>query len=143
MIAEQHAVLDQLDVRAAQRLGIQIPNEPNADQKYWLQEMNDAEDEEFDRVFVDRLRAAHGKVFSAIAFVRAGTRNDLVRELAQQSPAASAGAGRWPGSRRRPHQERRQPHRHRAGPRRGAGRGHDHHVARDPSPIKFVVAHHM
>jgi predicted outer membrane protein len=85
MIAEQHAVLDQLDVRAAQRLGIQIPNEPNADQKYWLQEMKDAEDEEFDRIFVDRLRAAHGKVFAVIAFVRAGTRNDLVRELAQQS----------------------------------------------------------
>jgi predicted outer membrane protein len=85
MIAEQHAVLDQLDVRAAQRLGIQIPNEPNSDQKYWLQEMKDAEDEEFDRIFVDRLRAAHGKVFAAIAFVRAGTRNDLVRELAQQS----------------------------------------------------------
>lgn len=85
MIAEQHAVLDQLDVRAAQRLGIQIPNEPNSDQKYWLQEMKDAEDEQFDRIFVDRLRAAHGKVFAAIAFVRAGTRNDLVRELAQQS----------------------------------------------------------
>jgi predicted outer membrane protein len=85
MIAEQHAVLDQLDVRAAQRLGIQIPDEPNADQKYWLQEMKDAEDEEFDRIFVDRLRAAHGKVFAVIAFVRAGTRNDLVRELAQQS----------------------------------------------------------
>ena len=85
MIAEQHAVLDQLDVRAAQRLGIQIPNEPNSDQKYWLQEMKDAEDEEFDRIFVDRLRAAHGKVFAVIAFVRAGTRNDLVRELAQQS----------------------------------------------------------
>lgn len=85
MIAQQHAVLDQLDVRAAQRLGIQIPNEPNADQKYWLQEMKDAEDAEFDRIFVDRLRAAHGKVFAVIAFVRSGTRNDLVRELAQQS----------------------------------------------------------
>jgi predicted outer membrane protein len=85
MIAEQHAALDVLDVRAAQRLGIQLPNEPNADQNYWLQEMKDAEDEEFDRIFVDRLRAAHGKVFSVIAAVRAGTRNDLVRELAQQS----------------------------------------------------------
>ena len=85
MIAEQHAVLDKLDVLAAQRLGIQIPNEPNADQQFWLQEMRDSEGDEFDQIFVDRLRAAHGKVFSAIAFVRAGTRNDLVRELAQQS----------------------------------------------------------
>ncbi|SNT27037.1 Predicted outer membrane protein [Asanoa hainanensis] len=85
MIAEQHAVLDKLDVLAAKRLGIELPNEPNADQQYWLQEMRDAEGDEFDQIFVDRLRAAHGKVFSAIAFVRAGTRNDLVRELAQQS----------------------------------------------------------
>ncbi|GAA1862905.1 DUF4142 domain-containing protein [Asanoa iriomotensis] len=85
MIADQHAVLDQLDVRAAQRLGIQIPDEPNADQQFWLKEMEDAEGDEFDQIFVDRLRVAHGKVYSAIAFVRAGTRNDLVRELAQQS----------------------------------------------------------
>ncbi|WP_239083822.1 DUF4142 domain-containing protein [Asanoa ishikariensis] len=85
MIAEQHAVLDKLDVTAAQRLGIEIPNEPNADQQFWLQEMRDAEGDEFDQIFVDRLRVAHGKVYSAIAFVRAGTRNDLVRELAQQS----------------------------------------------------------
>jgi predicted outer membrane protein len=85
MIADQHKVLDELDVRAAQRLGIQIPNEPNRDQQYWLQEMKDAEGDEFDQIFVDRLRVAHGKVYSAIAFVRAGTRNDLVRELAQQS----------------------------------------------------------
>ncbi|GIF73294.1 DUF4142 domain-containing protein [Asanoa siamensis] len=85
MIADQHAVLDKLDVLAAQRLGIQIPNEPNNDQKFWLEEMKDAEGDEFDQIFVDRLRVAHGKVYSAIAFVRAGTRNDLVRELAQQS----------------------------------------------------------
>ncbi|MDG4823942.1 DUF4142 domain-containing protein [Asanoa sp. WMMD1127] len=85
MIAEQHAVLDQLDRNAAAKLGIALPNEPNNDQKFWLQEMADAEGAEFDSVFVDRLRAAHGKVFSVIADVRSGTRNDVVRELAQQS----------------------------------------------------------
>jgi predicted outer membrane protein len=85
MIAEQHAVLDELDRNAAAKLGIAVPDEPNADQKFWLKEMEEAEGAEFDAVFVDRLRAAHGKVFSAIADVRAGTRNDVVRELAQQS----------------------------------------------------------
>jgi predicted outer membrane protein len=85
MIADQHAVLDELDIRAAARLGIQLPDEPMENQKFWVQEMKDAEGDEFDQIFVDRLRAAHGQVFSAIAFVRAGTRNDLVRELAQQS----------------------------------------------------------
>jgi predicted outer membrane protein len=85
MISEQHAVLDQLDRNAAAKLGIQVPNEPNADQQYWLGEMKDASGAQFDRIFVDRLRAAHGKVFSVIADVRAGTRNDVVRELASQS----------------------------------------------------------
>jgi predicted outer membrane protein len=85
MIAEQHAVLDELDRNAAAKLGIALPDEPNADQRFWLDEMKDAEGAEFDTVFVDRLRAAHGKVFSVIADVRSGTRNDVVRELAQQS----------------------------------------------------------
>jgi predicted outer membrane protein len=85
MISEQHAVLDQLDRNAAAKLGVQVPNEPNADQQYWLGEMKDSSGAQFDRIFVDRLRAAHGKVFSVIADVRAGTRNDVVRELASQS----------------------------------------------------------
>ena len=85
MIADQHAILDQLDRNAAGKLGIQVPGEPNADQQYWLGEMKDASGAQFDRIFVDRLRAAHGKVFSVIADVRSGTRNDVVRELAQQS----------------------------------------------------------
>jgi hypothetical protein len=49
--------------------------------------MERASGSEFDRVYVDRLRAAHGKIFPAIASVRAGTRNDIVRELAAQSNA--------------------------------------------------------
>lgn len=38
---------------------------------------------EFDRVFVDRLRAAYGKIFPVIGGVRSGTRNDVVRKLAR------------------------------------------------------------
>ena len=35
--------------------------------------------------FIDRLRAAHGKVFPVIAVFRSGTRNDLVRDFAATS----------------------------------------------------------
>jgi hypothetical protein len=38
----------------------------------------------FDEVWVDRLRAAHGKIFSAIATVRANTRNSLIRQYAEE-----------------------------------------------------------
>ena len=42
-------------------------------------------DREFDRIFVERLRAAHGKIFPVIGAVRSGTRNEIVRQLAQDS----------------------------------------------------------
>jgi len=85
MISQQHSQLDALVVRAAARLGVALPNEPNADQRGWLNEMRGATGAQFDQIFVDRLRAAHGKVFPAIANVRAGTRNSVVRELAQSA----------------------------------------------------------
>jgi putative membrane protein len=47
--------------------------------------MRDAEGEQFDKVYIDRLRAAHGKIFPAIATIRTSTRNDTVRKLAQQA----------------------------------------------------------
>jgi putative membrane protein len=84
-IAAQHVVLDQLDRAAAKKLGIKIPNQPNKDQQGWLGEMRDAQGEKFDQIYVDRLRAAHGKIFPAIATIRTSTRNDTVRKLAQQA----------------------------------------------------------
>jgi predicted outer membrane protein len=84
-IAAQHVVLDQLDRDAAKKLGIQLPNQPNSDQQYWLSEMRNANSTTFDQIYVDRLRAAHGKIFPAIATIRASTRNDSVRKLAQEA----------------------------------------------------------
>ncbi|MGN9909836.1 DUF4142 domain-containing protein [Phytohabitans sp. LJ34] len=85
-IAAQHAELDQLVVDAANKLGVQLPTEPNAQQQGWLNEMRGAStDREFDRIFVERLRAAHGKIFPVIGAVRSGTRNEIVRKLAQDS----------------------------------------------------------
>jgi predicted outer membrane protein len=85
-IAEQHVVLDKLDIAVAKKLGIALPNEPNSDQQGWLNEMKNASSPAtFDQIYIDRLRAAHGKIFPAIATIRASTRNDSIRKLAQQA----------------------------------------------------------
>jgi predicted outer membrane protein len=84
-ISAQHVALDELTRTAAKKLKIDLPDKPNADQQKWLGEMRDAEGEDFDQIYIDRLRAAHGKIFPAIASIRAGTRNDTVRRLAQQA----------------------------------------------------------
>ena len=84
-IAGQHVVLDQLDRDVAKKLGIELPNQPNGDQQFWLSEMRGANATTFDQIYIDRLRAAHGKIFPAIATIRASTRNDSVRQLAQQA----------------------------------------------------------
>ncbi|MEU4429017.1 DUF4142 domain-containing protein, partial [Actinoplanes sp. NPDC024001] len=84
-IADQHVALDELTRNAAKKLDVELPDEPNSDQKGWLAEMKAAEGAEFDKVYIDRLRAAHGKIFPAIATIRTSTRNDTVRKLAQQA----------------------------------------------------------
>jgi predicted outer membrane protein len=84
-ISAQHVVLDKIDRDVAKQLGIELPNQPNGDQLGWLAEMKNANASTFDQIYVDRLRAAHGKIFPAIATIRASTKNDSVRLLAQQT----------------------------------------------------------
>ncbi|ACY98596.1 hypothetical protein Tcur_3054 [Thermomonospora curvata DSM 43183] len=87
-IATEHLELDQ-DVRqVAQQLDVVLPSEPNRDQKQWMAELSALSGEEYDRHFVYRLRAAHGKVFSLIAKVRANTQNSLVRDFSARANAA-------------------------------------------------------
>ncbi|MFG1999901.1 DUF4142 domain-containing protein [Spirillospora sp. NPDC048911] len=84
MIMEQHMQLDE-DTRAtAARLGVILPSEPNADQKRWLAEMSGKFGADYDRTFVLRLRAAHGKVFGVIAKTRASTENSEIRAFAER-----------------------------------------------------------
>ncbi|GAA3347095.1 hypothetical protein GCM10020358_60590 [Amorphoplanes nipponensis] len=85
MIAEQHVQLDQLVVDAANKLGTTIPSTPTADQAGWVQEMQQNSGARFDEIFVARLRAAHGKIFPVIGAVRAGTRNPVIRKLADDA----------------------------------------------------------
>jgi putative membrane protein len=84
-IAAQHEELDRFARAAAKKLDIDLPSKPNSDQQGWLAEMREAEGTDFDQIYIDRLRAAHGKIFPAIATVRASTRNDTVRKLAQRA----------------------------------------------------------
>ena len=84
-IAKQHVLLDKLTMTAAKKLGLALPNEPTQQQQGWLAEMQAANATTFDQIYVDRLRAAHGSIFPAIATIRASTRNDTVRKLAQDT----------------------------------------------------------
>ncbi|GAA4093893.1 hypothetical protein GCM10022214_65190 [Actinomadura miaoliensis] len=85
MIAEQHAQLDADTRTTARRLGVMLPSQPNSDQQGWLREMSGATGADFDRTFVLRLRAAHGKVFPVIAQVRSESRNTEVRAFAERA----------------------------------------------------------
>ncbi len=80
-----HVFLDGRVRDVAARLGLGLPNEPTAQQKQWLATLSAARGGEFDRRFANIARLAHGRVFSLVAQVRAGTQNALVRDLADDA----------------------------------------------------------
>ncbi|USX55448.1 DUF4142 domain-containing protein [Lentzea sp. HUAS12] len=81
-----HAELDAKVLELGRTLNVPLPSESNADQKGWIAEMTNAPagSAEFDRVFANRLRAAHGGVYKFLAVVRTGTRNTLIRDFAKR-----------------------------------------------------------
>jgi putative membrane protein len=83
-LIEGHADLDARVIELGKMLNVPLPTAPNADQQGWLREMTAAPagSEEFDKVYANRLRAAHGKVYIFLSQVRAGTRNTLIRDYA-------------------------------------------------------------
>ncbi|WP_438303029.1 DUF4142 domain-containing protein [Streptomyces sp. HUAS TT11] len=80
-----HTFLDSRVRDVAGRLGLALPNQPNAQQRQWLAILDAARGQEYDRDFANLLRRAHGKVFAVVAQVRATTRNSLVRALADDA----------------------------------------------------------
>ncbi|WP_406496093.1 DUF4142 domain-containing protein [Streptomyces sp. NBC_01604] len=84
-LIEGHMFLDERVRDVASKLGLELPNEPNEQQKQWLQTLTAAQGVPYDRDFANILRLAHGKVFSVVAQVRASTRNSLVRALADDA----------------------------------------------------------
>lgn len=84
-LVEGHTFLDARVRDVAARLGLDLPNQPNAQQRGWLATLETAHGTDYDRKFANLLRRAHGKVFAVVAQVRANTRNSLVRDLADDA----------------------------------------------------------
>jgi putative membrane protein len=82
ILAEDHLKLSAEDRALAAKLGVGLPSRPTADQQRWMTELAGKSGADYDRTWVLRLRAAHGKVFAAIAQVRSTTANSLIRQFA-------------------------------------------------------------
>jgi predicted outer membrane protein len=84
ILAADHQKLDEQVRALASQLGVVLPSQPNPNQQAWLAEEEAAPaGAQFDRVFANRLRLAHGQVFTSIAQIRSGTRNDQIRAFAE------------------------------------------------------------
>ncbi|MFJ3794471.1 DUF4142 domain-containing protein [Kitasatospora sp. NPDC090091] len=81
-LIDGHTDLDRAVLTAAQTLNQNVPTEPSAQQQGWLRQLEAAQGPEFDELFANLLRSAHGQVFAVLAQVRAGTQNATVRDLA-------------------------------------------------------------
>jgi len=86
-LATQHADLDAQVRQVADQLGVLLPTQANAQQQGWMKEISAATGTDYDRIFVQRLREAHGIVLPIINQVRVSTRNDLIRKFADTSDA--------------------------------------------------------
>lgn len=84
-LLDGHSKLDQLVREDAKALNVSIPDEASAEQQQWVKQLEKAKGTEFDQVFVDLLRASHGKIFITIGEVRAATKNHMIRRLAKQA----------------------------------------------------------
>lgn len=81
-LSTDHTQLDVAVDELAAGFGVTLPDVPGSKQQQWMDEISAATGDDFDRVFANRLRAAHGSVFGLVSEVRAGTRNDQIRAFA-------------------------------------------------------------
>jgi predicted outer membrane protein len=81
-ISGEHGTLDQEVRKVADQLGVLLPSSPNSQQVAWMNEISQQTGSDYDRIFVQRLREAHGNILPIIAQVRASTRNELIRQFA-------------------------------------------------------------
>ncbi|MFE5809842.1 DUF4142 domain-containing protein [Streptomyces sp. NBC_01232] len=86
-LIDGHTELDRLAIQTGQALGVDLANQPSPQQQEWLSQLSAARGEEYERLFVQLLRRAHGKVFALLAGIRAQTRNSMVRALATSANA--------------------------------------------------------
>lgn len=85
VVAADHKKLHTLVNQLADQFGVRLPDEPSSSTQAWMNEISSKTGKDFDLAFVDRLRAAHGTVFGLVAEVRAGTRNQVIRDFATQA----------------------------------------------------------
>lgn len=84
-ISVEHMQLDAMTERVAEELNVELPTEPTPDQKDWIEELSRMEPgAEYDREAVFYLRRAHGNVLPLLAQVKAGTRNEDIRNFATE-----------------------------------------------------------
>lgn len=81
-LAGEHAQLDVAARETADKLGVLLPSRPSDQQLGWMNQISGLTGSDYDRTFVQLVRAAHGSVLPLIAQVRAGTRNELMRQFA-------------------------------------------------------------
>ncbi|MGW2920763.1 DUF4142 domain-containing protein [Streptomyces angustmyceticus] len=84
-LLEGHSKLDELAREDSEALSVPLPDQATAEQQGWVEQLKNARGREFDQLFVDLLRASHGKIFITIDEVRAATKNSLIRRLATQT----------------------------------------------------------
>ncbi|MFD8495618.1 DUF4142 domain-containing protein [Amycolatopsis sp. NPDC059657] len=83
-IVRDYDRLDPVTRSLAGRLGVALPDTATREQQAWTDEIRSSEPgQPFDRVYVNRLRAAHGTLFELASQVRAATLDDAVRAFAQ------------------------------------------------------------
>lgn len=84
-LVDGHALLDEMSVNAGRELGIDMPTQPTEEQQGFLNQFSAASGAEYEYLFANILRRAHGQVFGLVAAVRHSTENSMVRELADQA----------------------------------------------------------
>ncbi|QNP69568.1 DUF4142 domain-containing protein [Streptomyces roseirectus] len=87
-LVDGHTFLDERVRNVAALLDVPLPDRPTDQQQGWLRELDEAQGTGYDWKFANLLRLAHGRIFPAVAQVRASTRNSLVRALADDANAA-------------------------------------------------------
>jgi putative membrane protein len=90
-IADDQARLDVALRAVADRLAITLPGEPTDQERVWADQIAADSGDEFDRAYVNRLRAEYGTLFALASDVRAGTRDDDVRAFAQTAVDTALG----------------------------------------------------
>lgn len=83
IISTEHVALDAKVRATADELGVLLPSSPSPQQVAWMNEISAQTGSDYDRVFIQRLREAHGIVLPVIAEVRATTRNTKIRLFAE------------------------------------------------------------